>query len=174
MLKSQINVKPVYFDRYINYVPDMPVVDALHQFGNAFLQAEKNQFIALGEQIYAPEKWTVKDILQHIIDTERIFTYRALRFVRKDQTPLPGFDENAYADAANTANRTVDDLLLEFAAVRQSTLGLFLGFDEEMLQREGIASGNNISVLALGFTIVGHVVHHLNVIKDRYYPLLNN
>ena len=172
MLKSNITNLPAYFDRYIAHVPDMALIQALHTYGNAFLQTQKNELTALGDQVYAPGKWTVKDILQHIIDTERIFSYRALRFARNDGTPLPGFDENAYADNVNTAQRTVDDLLLEFAAVRQSTLGMYIGFDEEMLQREGIASTNNISVLALGFTMVGHVLHHVHVLKERYYPML--
>lgn len=173
MLKRQIKSLPNYYDRYINLVPDKPIVDMLHQFGNAYLQSEKNNLIAVGDRVYQPEKWTVKDILQHIIDTERIFAYRALRFARNDRTPLPGFNENDYASAANTSDRTVDDLLLEFAAVRQSSLGLYIGFDEEVLLREGTASSNNISVLAIGFTMVGHVIHHMNVIKERYYTLQN-
>lgn len=172
MLKSQIKQLPNYYNRYIDLVPDVPVIEALHQYGNAYLQGEKNNLLALGDQVYAPDKWTAKDILQHIIDTERIFSYRALRFGRNDRTELPGYDENAYAAEVDTSNRTIDDLLLEFAAVRQSTLGLFIGFDEIILQREGIASSTKISVLALGFTLVGHVMHHINIVKERYYPLL--
>lgn len=174
MRKSQLQHLPSYFDRYIDLVPDLAIIDALHQYGNTYLQAEKPTLINIGDAVYAPGKWTVKDILQHIIDTERIFSYRALRFARHDDTPLPGFEENAYANSVDTSNRTVDDLLLEFAAVRQSTLGLFLGFDEGQLNREGTASSNKISVAALGFTIVGHVIHHTNVLKERYYPLIYN
>ena len=107
-----------------------------------------------------------------MIDAERIFAYRALRFARNDKTPLSGFDENEYAKA-DVSNRTVTDLLIEFAAVRQATLGLFLGFDDDILLRQGTASGNEISVLALGFTIVGHELHHFNVLRERYYPLVS-
>ena len=173
MNKNQIKSVPKYFDRYINYVPDMDIVPAMHKYGIAYLSEEKDKMTALKDIVYAPGKWTIKDILQHIIDTERIFSYRALRFARKDQTELPGFDENTYAAFTTANDRSIDDLLLEFAAVRQSTLGLFLSFDEQMMQEEGTASGNKISVLALGFTLTGHVLHHMQVIKERYYPLLH-
>ncbi|MBK9741672.1 MAG: DinB family protein [Saprospiraceae bacterium] len=172
MYKNQIEKMPAYFDTYISHVPDMKIIDALHQYGQSYLQVEKDKLKELEDQIYAAGKWTAKEILQHLIDTERIFSYRALRFARADETPLPGFDENKYAQNINTSRRTIDDLLLEFAAVRQSTLGLFIGLDEVELQRVGTASNQQISVLALGFTIVGHVIHHINVIKERYYPLL--
>lgn len=172
MYKNQIQSLPQYFDRYISHVPDLKILDALHHYGNSYFAAEKENLIALGDQVYAQDKWTIKDILQHIIDTERIFAYRALRFARKDSTPLAGFDENAYAASVDTSDRTVEDLLLEFAAVRQSTLGLYIGFSGDVLHRQGEASGHSISVLALGFTMVGHGIHHMNIIKERYYPLL--
>ncbi len=172
MYKNQIEKMPAYFDRYISHVPDMKIIDALHQYGQSYLQVEKDKLKELEDQIYAPDKWTAKEILQHLVDAERILSYRALRFARADDTPLPGFDENKYAQHVDTSHRTVDDLLLEFAAVRQSTLGLFIGLKEVELQRVGTASNIEISVLALGFTMVGHVIHHINVIKERYYPLL--
>ncbi|MBK8312096.1 MAG: DinB family protein [Chitinophagaceae bacterium] len=110
----------------------------------------------------------MKEIIQHIIDAERVFTYRALRFARKDETPLPGFDENTYADNAKTGNRKWDDLLEEFNALRRSTEILFNSFDEDQLNATGLASGNPVSVLAIGFIIAGHVNHHISVIKERY------
>lgn len=174
MQKGDIEIMPEYFNKYIDQVADLPVIEALHTFGAIFLAAEKSKLIALGDLVYEQDKWTVKDILQHIIDTERIFTYRALRFARNDATELSGFDENEYAKEANVSERTIEDLLIEFAAVRQSTIGLFLGFNEQHFLKVGVASNKSISVLALGFTIAGHVIHHMNIIKQRYYPLIEN
>lgn len=119
---------------------------------------------------YAEGKWTIKEILQHLIDAERIFAYRALRFSRSDATPLPGFDENKYADVVNpVANkRHLKDLLTEFTAVRHATITLFKSFTEEDLQKKGIASENAMSVRALGFVTIGHQNHHMKVFRERY------
>lgn len=117
---------------------------------------------------YAEGKWTIKDIIQHLIDVERVFTYRALRFSRNDNIQLPGFDENTYADNAFANNRSIKDLLTEIAIVRQSTLALFKTFKEEELLKMGKASERDISVRAIGFIIIGHQNHHLNVFKERY------
>ena len=97
MTKQDIPFLPIYFERYINQVPDMELPKALEVYGFELLDAEKNKLIQLGDLVYAPDKWTIADIMQHVIDTERIFAYRALRIGRNDQTPLPGFDENEYA-----------------------------------------------------------------------------
>jgi uncharacterized damage-inducible protein DinB len=117
---------------------------------------------------YAEGKWTIKDILQHIIDAERIFAYRALRFARNDKTALPGFEENDYADEANANKRSIQDLLSELLVVRQATLMLFKSFSEDELLRKGIASNNPMSVRALGFTIIGHQNHHQRIFEERY------
>ena len=117
---------------------------------------------------YAEGKWTIKDILQHLIDSERVFAYRALRFARKDFTPLPGFEENEFADAAGGFKRSILDLLTELAVVRESTLCLFKTFSEETLLLRGTASGNEISVRALGFIIIGHQNHHQRIFEERY------
>lgn len=117
---------------------------------------------------YAEGKWTIKDILQHLIDAERIFAYRALRFARNDKTELPGFEENDYAAIADGAKRSIMDLLTELAAVRQATLSLFKNFKEEQLLRSGIASSNTMSVRALGFVIIGHQNHHQRIFQERY------
>ena len=108
-----------------------------------------------------------------MIDKERIFSYRALRIPRYDQTPLAGFDENEYVKNAHASGRKLNDLIEEFDIVRQSTTLLYKSFNEEDLIREGYIFKSNISVLALGFKIAGHVMHHMNVIKERYYPLIN-
>ncbi len=117
---------------------------------------------------YAEGKWTIKDILLHLIDAERIFAYRALRFARNDKTELPGFEENSYVDEANANKRNIQDLLTELLVVRQASLSLFKSFSEEQLLRNGIASNNPISVRALGFIIIGHQNHHQKVFEERY------
>lgn len=117
---------------------------------------------------YAEGKWTIKDILLHLIDAERIFAYRALRFARNDKTELPGFEENSYVDEANANKRSIQDLLTELLVVRQASLSLFKSFSEEQLLRKGIASNHPISVRALGFIIVGHQNHHQRVFEERY------
>lgn len=117
---------------------------------------------------YAEGKWTIKDILQHIIDAERIFAYRALRFARNDKTPLASFEENEYVDEANANKRSIQELLTELAIVRQATLSLFKSFSNEELMRKGIASNNPMSVRALGFIIIGHQNHHQRIFQERY------
>ena len=108
-----------------------------------------------------------------MIDTERIMSYRALRFARNDQTTLPGFDEDLFSTSAHAATRSLEDLLDEFAVVRQATIVLFKSFDEEMLLRTGICFNKRVSVLAIGFILVGHPIHHGHVIQERYLPLLS-
>ena len=117
---------------------------------------------------YAEGKWTIKEIIQHIIDTERIFAYRALRISRSDKTPLPGFDEIEYADNNDAENRGLQDILTELALVRQSNMMLFKSFSQEQLLRKGEASGHQVSVRALGFLITAHQKHHMKVFKERY------
>ena len=97
MNKNQINKMPEYFERYINYVPESDIIDALQKYDIEYLLEEKSTLKQIGHQVYAPGKWTIRDILQHVIDTERIFSYRALRIGRNDKTMLPGFDENFFA-----------------------------------------------------------------------------
>ena len=117
---------------------------------------------------YAEEKWTIKDIIQHLIDAERIFAYRALRFARNDKTNLPGFEENDYVDEANANKRSIMELLTELSAVRHATIYLFKTFNDEHLKRVGVASNNEMSVRALGFVIIGHQNHHQQIFVERY------
>jgi uncharacterized damage-inducible protein DinB len=117
---------------------------------------------------YAEGKWTIKDIIQHLIDAERIFAYRALCFARNDKTELPGFEENDYVGEANAGKRSIQELLSELAVVRQATLSLFKSFSAEEFTRKGIASNNPMSVRALGFIIIGHQNHHQCVFEERY------
>lgn len=117
---------------------------------------------------YAEGKWTIKEILLHLIDAERVFAYRALRFSRNDKTPLMGFDENNYVPISEANTRSLESLMDEYLKQRVSTLAMYSNFTEEMLKRSGTASGQQMSVRAAGFVIVGHEKHHLEVIKERY------
>ena len=163
---------PKFFDRYINLADNTFILDALTQGASFENLIPAKTLEALGDLRYAPGKWTAKDILQHIIDTERIMSYRALRFARNDQTALPGYDEELFGEFANATRRTIPDLYDEYADVRQSSIRLFNSFDNEMLLRSGICFQQTISVLALGFVLVGHATHHVNIISERYLPLL--
>ena len=118
---------------------------------------------------YAPGKWTLAELFLHMIDTERIMAYRALRFSRGDQSALPGFDENEYVPLSDASNRSGESILDEFTAVRQSTYALFDNLSEEQMLRTGSFSGYDpISVYEIGLIIAGHVVHHLGVVEERY------
>lgn len=165
---------PDFFDRYINLVENTTIVEALEKY-SAFTNEDTIETLnQLGEKVYAPGKWTIKNIIQHVIDTERIMSYRALRFARKDSTSLPGFDEDYFARHSDADSRTLHDLLEEFSTVRKSSIALFKSFTDEMLIQTGTSFNRKISVLALGFVIAGHQIHHLNVIRKNYFPLLSD
>jgi len=117
---------------------------------------------------YAPGKWSIKEVLQHLIDGERVFAYRALRIARNDTTPLPGFDENLFAETCHADRRTPASLIAEYKAVREATVHLFNSLEEEDLDRIGTASNHPASPLAIAFIIAGHEQHHLGVIRERY------
>ena len=159
---------PPYFANYINLVDSNSVLESLTLNLTSFvsfieaIEVEKHNFK------YQEDKWTVKDVVQHVIDTERIFAYRALCFARLDKTELPGFDEDSYAKNVHTKNTLMTELVEEFILVRKSTIKLFESFTENMLNNIGKASGKNMSVLAIGFVITGHAMHHTNVISERY------
>lgn len=117
---------------------------------------------------YAEGKWTVAEVLVHVLDSERVFQYRALRFARKDQTPLPGFDQDLYVPQSGASNRKIESIIEEYKAIRQSTITLYESFEEGILKRKGVASNSNMSVAALGFIICGHQKHHRNILRERY------
>jgi hypothetical protein len=120
---------------------------------------------------YAPGKWSLKELLQHIIDSERIFAYRALRMARGDAQPLHGFDENAYAALSNADARSWEALMHEHDLVSASTIAMFEGFDANMLARRGMANNAHFSVEAIGWITAGHMLHHLRIISERYLPI---
>ncbi len=117
---------------------------------------------------YAAGKWSIKEVLGHVIDAERIFTYRALRFARNDQTPLPGFDQDPYVAAANFDTRNWNELIEEFEHVRRSTVLFFRGLSPEQMLRSGTASQAPITVRAIGYVIAGHELHHMQILRERY------
>lgn len=117
---------------------------------------------------YAPGKWSIKEVMVHMIDTERIFSYRALRFARQDKTELPGFDQDQYIIPSKADSRDINSIIAEYTSLRTATIELFKNFDEEALQQKGVASGIEVSVRALGYVILGHEVHHQKIIRERY------
>lgn len=157
-----------YYSQYIKQSGNANLLDVLKESA----QALNNLFETISDEKmnykYADDKWTIKDILLHIIDAERVFAYRALRFARADKTNLPGFEHNDYVVVANANGRSKASLLNEYNAQRESTIQLFSNFTDEMLMQIGVASGNPMSVRALGFVTAGHETHHCNIIKERY------
>ena len=170
MKRSELTL-PVYFDRYINEADDVTLTEALemslHELENTAVAIWKS----LGDKVYAPGKWTLRDILQHIIDTERVFSYRALSFARGEATVQP-FDEDGYAVNAGAINRDWDDLLNEAIIVRKSTISLFNSFTTEMLAKLGMGFKGEYAVHAIGFILVGHQRWHFRVINEKYIPLI--
>jgi uncharacterized damage-inducible protein DinB len=168
MEKSQIEHLPEYYKRYVNQVDSDDLLDFLVKSFEVTRQIIAGLPEEKGDYRYAEGKWTIKELLNHIIDTERIMTYRALCFARGDKNELPGFEENDYAPNSRANRRTLADLMAEFKAVREASIALFKSFDETMWQGSGIASNNLISVLALGYIVAGHEVHHRKVLMERY------
>jgi hypothetical protein len=171
MKRTDINPMPAYFDRYINMADDVTLKDALAISMDELNNLPIETWKAIGDKVYAPGKWTIKDILQHMIDTERIFAYRALCFARGEAASMPSFDEEAYARNTNAGNRTLEDLIEELKLNRASFIALYHSFTDEMLLRTGLSFKGTYSVLAIGFITVGHQRWHFNVINERYLGL---
>jgi uncharacterized damage-inducible protein DinB len=157
-----------YFSRYISKADGMSLREAMANHSAALLSFYTGLQEAKAGYAYAPGKWTIKEVLQHVIDAERIFAYRILRIARKDKTPLPSFDENSYAENSLANNRSFDSLKEEFAAVRKSTDLLIASLSDEQLAEEGISSGFPVTANAFGFILFGHLLHHQQVIVERY------
>ena len=159
---------PPYFENYVAQVTDN---DLLTAFKNQ-LPVIENFLHSITEEkstfAYATGKWTLKELLQHIIDTERIFNYRALCFSRNETASLPGFDENDYAANSNSNARSWNDLVTEFLAVRNATELLYKSFSNDMLERIGIANNKKTTVKSMGFISIGHFYHHKKIIEERY------
>lgn len=170
-MKSNELQNSEYATWYAPYISTLNNVDLLEELEisiHDFIRFVQNVSMEKHGYRYAEGKWTLKEIIQHLIDAERIFSYRALRIARNDKTPLPGFEENNYAAIVDAESRNLQELLTELATVRQSTLMLFKSFNDEELRRMGIASNNPVSVRAIGFITIGHLKHHQRVFQERY------
>jgi uncharacterized damage-inducible protein DinB len=157
-----------HYATYVNAVTGqdaLPVLKAQRDTTARFLAAVPESRAGFR---YAPGKWTLREVVGHLSDAERIFSYRLLRFARADATPLAGFDENTYVPAGEFERRSLAEVAAEFAAVRDATLALVQGLTAEALLRRGAASGKEISVRALAWTIAGHEAHHIRVLGERY------
>lgn len=167
-MRPDLSRVPSYFHNYISKVPEDDLMEAFNTETPAFIQLIENIPPDKYDYRYADGKWTVKEVLQHIIDAERVFGYRALRFARKDPTFLPGFDENAFAENAKADKRDWKNLVEEFKVVRMSSEYLFASFDDDQLDATGTSNNNSVYVLGIGFLLIGHCNHHKNILKERY------
>ena len=157
-----------YYDRYVSLVEETDIISAmqkqLEEVSATFSQIAEEQ----GLNTYEEGKWTIKELLGHLIDGERIFAYRAFRFSRADETPLPGFDQDPYIENGNYNSVKLADLLEELVFLRKSNIYFLKNLSENAWNNVGVASDNPITVRALAYCMVGHITHHLNILKDRY------
>jgi uncharacterized damage-inducible protein DinB len=160
---------PAYASMYIDLIPDDGML-LTHLWNNLQYAKRLIQSFPTHKHLYrySEGKWTVKEILVHIIDDERIYGYRALRFARNDKTHLPGFDQDPFAFHSKANERTLEGIMEEYEAVRMSTITLFDSFPDDVLLRRGTANNNEVTVRALGYHIAGHELHHLNIINSLY------
>jgi uncharacterized damage-inducible protein DinB len=157
-----------YYRTYIEALGEVNLMDTLRkQLKNypQFLASIPEEKLTYR---YAEGKWTVAEVLLHVLDTERVFQYRALRFARKDLTPLPGFDQDSYVPNSGANSRSIEQLIKEYKAIRASTISLFETFDKATLKQKGVASNSPMSVAAMGFIMCGHQKHHRNILRERY------
>lgn len=169
MAKPNLSEIPSFYQAYVEAVENDDLVKALILGGNETVDLLKSIPEKSGDYKYADDKWTIKQVVAHMIDAERVFAYRALTISRNDKTSLPGFEQNDWAVQSNAENRKLYQLIEEYNNVRASTIDLFVSFSEEMMIRTGTASGHPISVNGLGFIIAGHEIHHRNIMINRYF-----
>lgn len=157
-----------YYHTYIRLVKEADLIAAFTNHHEETFDIWSKVDESVGDYRYAEGKWIVKELLQHVIDTERIMAYRALTIARVPGADLPGYDENVYAQSANVNQRDLAEMVEEFHLLRQSNIVLFESFTRTMLERMGKADGNPVSVRALGGIIIGHALHHNNILMERY------
>jgi hypothetical protein len=157
-----------YYGKYITLVGGHDVVAALEDQPRETLALLSGLSEEQGDYRYAPDKWSIKEMLGHVIDAERVFSYRALRFARNDHTPLASFEQNDYVRAGGFGDRQLADLIEEFVAVRRATVWLFGQLSAEAWIRHGVASDNPVSVRALAYIIAGHELHHRAILQEKY------
>ena len=157
-----------YYEGYINLVEG----DNIHKI--LALQSVETQEVlnsfpkAMGDFSYQPGKWTIKEVIGHLIDTERVMAYRAMCFARSEMQPLPGFDQDNYVKSGNFNKRELFDLIYEFRLLRESNMLLAKGLEPECFLKRGVANKNEVTVLALFYIIAGHEKHHMKILLDRY------
>ena len=159
---------PHFYKNYVKQIDSPDANSALRISGYRTLELVHSIPEKLADHRYADGKWSIREVICHMMDAERIFAYRALRFARNDSTVLSPFDENLYAPEANAAQRSLKKLADEMHHLRASTSDLFESFSADMLTRKGMVGTNELTVAALGFIIAGHETHHRNVLKERY------
>ncbi len=157
-----------FYETYVGKVPDGDVVTSMGRELEALVSLLGNLPAERETYRYAPDKWSIREIVGHLIDSERLFGYRALSFARGDAGPLPGMEADDWARASNANERPLGELMDELRHVRLGHVAMFGGFDETMAMRTGIASGCSVSVGALAYIIVGHEMHHRGVLRERY------
>src|SRR5919199_1054450 len=157
-----------YYEKYVSRVPDGGIVETLRRQSADTLALLRGLSEEQAASRYEPGKWSVKELVGHLCDSERVFAYRALRFARGDETPLPGFDQDPYVRGGNFDARTIRDLAGEFESVRAATLSLLASLDEEAWARRGKANDNEVSVRAIAHIIAGHELHHVSILRERY------
>lgn len=159
---------PSFYHRYVEEAAGGDMLEAMRLAQRTMHEVLERVPSTMEAHRYAPGKWSIKEVLQHVIDAERIFAYRALRFSRGDGTELPGFEENDYAPASQADRRSLIDLLHEYDVVREASLLLFQSLPPEALDRSGMANGRSITVRAIGWVIAGHNNHHATILAERY------
>ena len=170
--KPQHGEYPSYAEMYMKWMPDDGLL--LQHLQTNFENTRRLVQSLTEEQLYlryAPNKWTVKEVLVHIVDDERIYAYRAMCFGRNEKLALPGFDQDEYARYSDANDRDIDQIMIEYEAVRNATIALFDGFSDTALTRMGVADGNRATVRALGYHIAGHELHHVHLLKAKYLNL---
>lgn len=164
---------PVYFETYVSKVPEEDILPVLEAQPGELAAGLAGLPEAAGGFRYAADKWTIREVIGHLIDTERVMAYRALCFARGEQEGLPAFDENRYVENANFEERTLADLLAEFSAVRQANVLLFRNLAAGAWARKGTANNRTLTVRALAWVMAGHVRHHVAVLEERYFTALS-
>ncbi|MBK7008282.1 MAG: DinB family protein [Saprospiraceae bacterium] len=172
MKKSDINKMPPYFDRYIDLAEDLPLLESLELSLKELHSLPLEKWKQVGDNVYAPGKWTLKDILQHFIDTERVFVYRITAIARGDKQKMNPYDEEKFAKNTTAQSRTLEDLLDELILIRKATIAMFRSFTADMLHQQGNGvNGMFYCPLSLGFMLAGHQRWHFNTIEQKYLPL---
>jgi len=157
-----------FYGGYVSGVPEGDVLAHLERQGRETAALLRKISEPKSQHRYAPGKWTIREVVGHMVDAERVFTYRALSFARGETAALPSFDENAWALTSNAGDRSLKALVDELAVVRTATLALFRGFSDKEFGRSGIASNNHVTVRAIAYIVAGHELHHVKILRDRY------